>query len=383
MTMDVLQALLGGGTAQTVYNYLTSSTSALSNSLLAGIYGIFQSIAFGLLLLWFVWDILDHAMQQRLTMDTFFQSLVRMLVSGLLIYNCMDLISAMVRLGDSLMGNFTKTYSESSYSSGMSAISAFVKADADNAKGAVGFLIRGLAPWIVIQAADTIIYLVCIVRGIDLIARITLAPLVVANGYTDSYQRRSTALRYMKKLLASVLTGIAILAVIWGSYYAMDTILMAPTESDYDSSQAIYITKDGNLAHKDISGESDSEILSDIAPITSGKLSTAVTMRLMRLDYSNTDDTENNVLLWWIDKASQAVDNQTGGFASLGSSGKATEMWQKIQKSAKNDPTEECGHVLYYNIYSLRTVLFLLACLSAAAVGTFKCRGLAEELVGV
>ena len=80
MTMDVLQALLGGGTAQTVYNYLTSSTSALSNSLLAGIYGIFQSIAFGLLLLWFVWDLLDHAMQQRLTMDTFFQSLIRMLV---------------------------------------------------------------------------------------------------------------------------------------------------------------------------------------------------------------------------------------------------------------------------------------------------------------
>lgn len=221
-TTDVINFMLGGGNLGDVKSFLTQATSGLSSgNAMSYIYNIFKSVAIAMLVLYFLIDVYDEIAKQRFTLDLFMKSFIRLLLSYLIVANGLEILSAVVSIGDSLITNFYPSeLSGKTYSAGLSQIQAYLN-DLDNVQ-TIGVLIQMIIPYIVVFVTKVIVYFIGITRGIELCARICIAPIAISNSYEES--SRNASIRYIKKLAAVSLQGLCVLVIIWSGSFAMLSI---------------------------------------------------------------------------------------------------------------------------------------------------------------
>lgn len=237
---------------QDVFGNLESINEAgqriIKTNFFNGVATFIMTIAVSMMLIYFLTDLYEKSASNMLSLEQMFLALLKLVLIVLLMKYSQNIIDGMIELGtklkDSIQGLDTtleecwfdgKTKFEAGYgaTSGAGGIytgneineglknptetsnTAIFKACLDSLKllNEVTFLVKIIPPYLIALVGDLFFYMIMISRSVELALRSLFCPIAIANAFSET--RRSTAVRYMKKIFAlSLQFAIAIIAVL-------------------------------------------------------------------------------------------------------------------------------------------------------------------------
>jgi hypothetical protein len=178
------------------------------------IYDIMTPIAYGLILLYFMLDVIEKTTHEQMSIEHFFRSMIKLIVAIVFVNTGKDLLllgvqftSALAELVDSgassggTYGEILQSfYDQINPTSGLTCVIA-----------CIGLILQMFLPWIANLVASVIVELVIWSRLVEIGLRGAFAPIGMADLFTEG--TKGAGFRYFKKFLAVGMQGALIVGV--------------------------------------------------------------------------------------------------------------------------------------------------------------------------
>ena len=368
---EVIRFMCGGGGYGDINTFLTKSISDMTEgntTFLSTAYGAFKSVAIALLILYFLIEIFDLLMNSKFTLESFVKSLIKLLLSYLVITNGLEIIAGVLAFVGGATGivNLTAELEEDNLREGIRMINTYLT----NASkfSLIGAVIRSIIPIISMFITRILLYFIAIGRTIELLARAAMAPIALSNMFSEG--NRNAGILYLRKLAAVGLQGMAIVVIMWAGSYAMNVYYGMPTAKDFDSTNPIYMDEDGTI-HSML----DSMDVIDAMPYSSDlfDLPSATTLSLM--------EEPAPLTAWATAILKLQEDNGFVGFLS--------KIWKNIKLAMDGDDFETVtlpsyvGEILYANLFGFNNVIIFVLVQFACTGAAMKSQAIANDIMGV
>ena len=208
-------SILGDGDSQFSLDKILKFDSATYSTQLGAIkqvYPALVNIGEIIILIYFILELGEMSLQDRLSYESLIYTTIKSLLACLVIANAMDWIIAGLNTCSDIFDTLLTTYSGNStaiYQEGQCVYDRIMEGSELSALGEIATA----APYCLFVAITYVtVYAICWARVFDIFVRIVFAPIGLADfmhGGTNCL-----AVRYFKKLLASVLQGACIMGVI-------------------------------------------------------------------------------------------------------------------------------------------------------------------------
>ena len=230
---DAFENIIGTEYIQNIVSFfkvlLDGLHTYLTGNNLATTLDIFRAVGASLMIIFFFIAISDCIQKDLLSFDKFIVFMIRLFVGFMVIYYLPEMIAGFFELsvaiyetvveGDMGVDNLPIP-SEESFEEALGWKGNIIKVFAKNLGSIISFLIINLIGWI----GKFMIMMFALSNALMLMARIIFAPLGVAQCFDEG--SRSAGIRYLKLLLADMLTYAAIIGLLWAASKLSSAILL-------------------------------------------------------------------------------------------------------------------------------------------------------------
>ena len=373
---ELIDFMCKGGAYGDIRAFFTDSLALfLNNDYAQSIYGWLKGIAFGILVIYLYIDIYDHYLAGRFNIDMLVKTIIRGLLSYLLLANVLEIVNALVGLGDEFVNTFSgelSSFMEADIGPGLAVIQKYIE-NLPQSTVTITF-IKLIIPLYIMIVTKFMLLIAVLSRSVELVARAVLAPLAVPKLYGGN--DRNSAIRYLKKLAAVSVQAATTLAIIWASSIAFRVYMTQPTPNDLDPANGIYLDEGGNL-HSVLDVDSSGATITDnIGKLK--KLSPAVTYALMQ--------NPEQLTKWATASANAAANGEYDIPKVVDADEDFDEEAYKEIFTGDNATTYTNGFVgkhLFNAITSFKTILAFCVVQLTTAGAAIKAGALAEDIIGV
>ena len=184
------------------------------------IYNSFLAVGMGILIIYFLVGIYEQMEIKNITAEHLVNHAVRLLLAYLLMKNALYFMAKLIMFGteamDTFIANITASEIQNTTVTTEQAMAALrVYAYGANILEQIAMAIWCIFPYILFIITQLVVYVVAIVRGVELVGRIAFAPLVMPDVFKDG--KRSVAIKYLKKFFGVAMQTVAVVAVIWAA----------------------------------------------------------------------------------------------------------------------------------------------------------------------
>ena len=196
-----LSGVLGMDVTSGAFGSVWSKVEAVYNALM-----IIGQI---LVVIFFSMEMLDIYAEDKLTPESFTRTLMKLVISLLIINNGFKIMEVFVG-----MANIIFTRLQNGVASSIATNNCnFARLAQENLFGRLGEMFKLVVPYAFIAAALMVLQFFCYLRLLDVIVKTLFAPIGMADlGFKGT---NGTGWRYLKKLLASALQGAVMLAILY------------------------------------------------------------------------------------------------------------------------------------------------------------------------
>ena len=193
------------------------------------LYGILETIGLAFIVVMLFVTLATLAINSQVTAESMIRTFAQAIAAVLIMDNGIGICNLIFRFASSVTkllmsaeGKITATPTEYSYA--VSAMTAF----AENAHllTQIGIFFKLLFPLILSWVAEIVVRLTCLTMVLELTARVILAPLAIADNFSNSRFFHIHAVTYFKKLLGVCLQGACILLIVF-MFQFVSTAVMA------------------------------------------------------------------------------------------------------------------------------------------------------------
>lgn len=192
-------------------------------------------LAYCLIVLYFLLDVIEKSTHEQMSIEHFFRSSIKLVVAVFFIENSLEILEALLNFSNALTNEITSRVGSIDFTDGFgeSVLESYYR-DIDNASGitgvflCIGFVLQLILPFVVIWVCSLVTTLVVWSRAIEIGVRGALAPLGMADLFTEG--TKGAGFRYLKKYLAVLLQG-AIIMLILFCYQAINAGLTSGAAS--------------------------------------------------------------------------------------------------------------------------------------------------------
>ena len=212
------QIFTSSDTINNIHSILT--TDLVGNGIWPTITSIYDSaikpIGVALITLYFWMELIEKATSERFNIETVIRLLVKMIIAFVLIQYGLDIFATVVRFGNAVIDDLWAITSDPSDSLSITAdINAYV-----DELGWIDVLVQTvmyLLPYAASYIVSIIIIIQCWSRNINLLVRIVMAPIALADMYNDG--PRAQGFMYIRKTIAVALQGAIMVAIAFCAAY--------------------------------------------------------------------------------------------------------------------------------------------------------------------
>jgi len=241
---DMLVTFYGNGLLTDIADFLEkvnkATQTALTGTVIADAMAIFRGFGTALILLFFLFELLNQQQKEMLTFEKLVFMMIRLLAVTVMMVNFDVIIQGIIVISSSLFERFrTMAVSDAS---GFEIFGqtgpyeyALIKDEFEEALDvgvvkAIGMMMGFLVPWLASRLCYVVAFVVAIGRSVELAVRAILAPIGVAQLFEDG--TRSAGFRNLKKLAATGLQMLVIAVVLYAASL-LNTALIAETGSGF------------------------------------------------------------------------------------------------------------------------------------------------------
>lgn len=190
-------------------------------------YTSLTSVALSLIVMYFLFSITDKVAQGQMTIEIFVPEFIKLLAAAFLVLEGYNFFKLLISLGESITKTVGNSFTNDRTTNNLRYM---VETNADDsAIVQVSVLAVLIIPTIFGLLARLSIYVVCIGRALEIIVRLALSPIAVADVFGNGLN--SGGFRYIKKFLAVTLQG-AVIVVIIHIMGTLNATLAIPPDND-------------------------------------------------------------------------------------------------------------------------------------------------------
>lgn len=190
-------------------------------------YTSLTSVALSLIVMYFLFSITDKVAQGQMTIEIFVPEFIKLLAAAFLVLEGYNFFKLLISLGESITKTVGNSFTNDPTTNNLRYM---VETNADDsAIVQVSVLAVLIIPTIFGLLARLSIYVVCIGRALEIIVRLALSPIAVADVFGNGLN--SGGFRYIKKFLAVTLQG-AVIIVIIHIMGTLNATLAIPPDND-------------------------------------------------------------------------------------------------------------------------------------------------------
>lgn len=190
-------------------------------------YTSLTSVALSLIVMYFLFSITDKVAQGQMTIEIFVPEFIKLLAAAFLVLEGYNFFKLLISLGESITKTVGNSFTNDRTTNNLRYM---VETNADDsAIVQVSVLAVLIIPTIFGLLARLSIYVVCIGRALEIIVRLALSPIAVADVFGNGLN--SGGFRYIKKFLAVTLQG-AVIIVIIHIMGTLNATLAIPPDND-------------------------------------------------------------------------------------------------------------------------------------------------------
>ena len=190
-------------------------------------YTSLTSVALSLIVMYFLFSITDKVAQGQMTIEIFVPEFIKLLAAAFLVLEGYNFFKLLISLGESITKTVGNSFTNDPTTNNLRYM---VETNADDsAIVQVSVLAVLIIPTIFGLLARLSIYVVCIGRALEIIVRLALSPIAVADVFGNGLN--SGGFRYIKKFLAVTLQG-AVIVVIIHIMGTLNATLAIPPDND-------------------------------------------------------------------------------------------------------------------------------------------------------
>lgn len=190
-------------------------------------YTSLTSVALSLIVMYFLFSITDKVAQGQMTIEIFVPEFIKLLAAAFLVLEGYNFFKLLISLGESITKKVGNSFTNDPTTNNLRYM---VETNADDsAIVQVSVLAVLIIPTIFGLLARLSIYVVCIGRALEIIVRLALSPIAVADVFGNGLN--SGGFRYIKKFLAVTLQG-AVIIVIIHIMGTLNATLAIPPDND-------------------------------------------------------------------------------------------------------------------------------------------------------
>lgn len=190
-------------------------------------YTSLTSVALSLIVMYFLFSITDKVAQGQMTIEIFVPEFIKLLAAAFLVLEGYNFFKLLISLGESITKTVGNSFTNDPTTNNLRYM---VETNADDsAIVQVSVLAVLIIPTIFGLLARLSIYVVCIGRALEIIVRLALSPIAVADVFGNGLN--SGGFRYIKKFLAVTLQG-AVIIVIIHIMGTLNATLVIPPDND-------------------------------------------------------------------------------------------------------------------------------------------------------
>lgn len=190
-------------------------------------YTSLTSVALSLIVMYFLFSITDKVAQGQMTIEIFVPEFIKLLAAAFLVLEGYNFFKLLISLGESITKKVGNSFTNDPTTNNLRYM---VETNADDsAIVQVSVLAVLIIPTIFGLLARLSIYVVCIGRALEIIVRLALSPIAVADVFGNGLN--SGGFRYIKKFLAVTLQG-AVIVVIIHIMGTLNATLAIPPDND-------------------------------------------------------------------------------------------------------------------------------------------------------
>jgi hypothetical protein len=170
-------------------------------------------VGLALVVTFFFLELIDSATKDNFTVEHFARSLIKLVITTIVIENCVDIFNTMMSIGYSLTQEFIGAGSPKD-----SGLLVNAKDLVNNKLGGgglfsnMGLMIKLFIPWVFSLLVQVGVIFACVGRALDLLIKCAFAPIGMADMFTEGL--RSSGVRYLRNFLASCLSAVVMIAAI-------------------------------------------------------------------------------------------------------------------------------------------------------------------------
>ena len=187
----------------------------LNNEMLVALAATIMTIGTSIMVLYFLFEIAGMASEKNFSINQMFRALLKMLIAYMLITNALTLVKYIVQFGDVLSNEISIDFTTSFFSKAKNQKMFLEGLDNLGSVEKIGLIANFAFPFLFAMVAKGGLIFVIMSRVIELVVRTIFAPFAVADCFQDF--SRSTAIRYLKKILALSLQLVVISGICIGT----------------------------------------------------------------------------------------------------------------------------------------------------------------------
>lgn len=200
----------------------------VDSNLFEAITATILTLGISMMLIYFFMDLAEKSASNILSIQQLFLAFLKLIFVALLMSYSQELISGMMKFGTALADTITGINSSGEFCWFDVASAYEVEGEGTIIVGneeamkhclndlpilnQVTFVVKLIPPYLIAFATEIIFYIILISRSVELSVRSLFCPLAVADAFGDT--RRSSAIRYLKKIFALILQLVVAVAIV-------------------------------------------------------------------------------------------------------------------------------------------------------------------------
>ncbi len=203
--------IFGNNLSGTAQEYLNVSAShkyyGTAFSLVDDFYQVIEPVGLALVITFFFLELLDSATKDNFTVEHFARSLIKLVITTIVIENSVSIFNTMMYIGYAL-ANSIKLVDDYNITP-------------DNIVNSLGggtlfadiiLILQLFIPWFISLIIRVGIIFACVGRALDMLIKCAFAPIGLSDMFTEGL--RSSGVRYLKNFLASCLSAVIMVAAL-------------------------------------------------------------------------------------------------------------------------------------------------------------------------